>query len=331
MGSGLIWAGIGKGIADAGTTYGNAMFRAAESELADQRAMQKAEALERLKDKMAEERSQRDADIFGRAQTRAGEMAATRKADQLETDSGKLASNAMNIAGDSPAMTQDEMKRHLEGLNPAERKALEGTGLIGRAASPMRQELQTYDDTIAAARELGASSTMIKSLQDAKKERLAEIKAEFKEEGDKEEREQNRRRLDQQDRRLDQMSEYQGRMAGAAERRAGAAEISANRPRGGGSDGDGSAKVRSTKTDADGNVIAIMSDGTTKQLGIKSGDYNKSVANLIAQREKNDYQFKQLPEEEKRSWATGRLTPGAPTQRNGDNSGSRPPLSSFMR
>lgn len=203
MGSGLIWAGLGKGIADAGTTYGNMMFKAAESELADQRALLKAQALERFKEDLKEQAAQRDADVFSKAQTRGAEIGAQRQEAQLNTDSGKLATNAQTIAGDAPALSQEEMRRHIESLNPAERKALEGTGLVSKAMSPLRQEMQSYDDTITAARELGGSSTLMKSLQESKKERLNEIKAEFKEAGEKEERDQNRRRLDQQDRRLD--------------------------------------------------------------------------------------------------------------------------------
>ena len=334
MGSGLIWAGIGKGISDAGTTYGNMMFKAAESELADQRAMQRAEALERLKDQIAEERAQRDADIYSRAQIRAGEIATTRKAEQLDAESGKLAANAQNIAGDSPAMSQEDMKRHLESLNPAERKALEGTGLVGRAASPLRQELQTYDDTISAARELGGSSTLVKSLQDAKKERLAEIKAEFKEQGDREEREQNRRRLDQQDRRLDQMAEYQGRMAGAAERRAGAAEVSANRPRSG-ADPDKPA----TTADIQRQITAAQNSLAT-ELGVAKNDVNAEVASIRKKANAGNAQAKstldriqpfhdEYNEANKRMLEFKRARPA--TGNSGDNQTTRPPLSSFMQ
>ena len=49
MGSGLILAGIGKGISDASATYGNAMFKMAEAEYADQRALQRQEALDEIK------------------------------------------------------------------------------------------------------------------------------------------------------------------------------------------------------------------------------------------------------------------------------------------
>ena len=312
MGSGLIWAGIGKGISDAGATYGNMLYKAAESEEADQRAMQRAEALERLKDQMAEERAQRDASIFSRAQTRAGEMATARQAQQLESDSSSLAGNAQGIKGNAPAMTQEEMKAHLERLNPSERKALESTGLVSKAMSPVRQELQSYDDTIAAARELGGSSTMIKSLQDAKKERLNEIKLEIAEKKADRQHEATMAAISERGRQFDESKPIKQQQADAATARAA---------RSAGGESGGGAKVRSTYTDDSGQKVAVMSDGSTKVLG-KAADYNKSVAKLIADREKNDYQFKQLPEEDKKSWAAGRLASGAsaaPTTKGGDN------------
>jgi len=113
---------------------------------------------------------------------------------------------------------------------------------------------------------------------------------------------------------------------------AGASVTRANKPpSSGGASGGGAAKVRSTRVDDQGNVVAIMSDGSTKDLNIKSGEFNNRVANLVTQMAKNDYRFSQLPEEEKRAKAVERLTGGTSTPKTGDNSGARPPLSSFAR
>lgn len=68
--------------------------------------------------------------------------------------------------------------------------------------------------------------------------------------------------------------------------------------------------VRATKEDANGNVIAVMSDATTKDLGIKSASFNGKIAGLISQREKGDHNFNKLPEEEKKEWAINRLASG---------------------
>lgn len=74
--------------------------------------------------------------------------------------------------------------------------------------------------------------------------------------------------------------------------------------------------VRSTKVDEQGNVIAVMSDGTTKPLGIKSDAFNARVAKVIGDMEKNDNKFAKLPADEKRRLAVQRLGAGgdAPAQ-----------------
>lgn len=76
------------------------------------------------------------------------------------------------------------------------------------------------------------------------------------------------------------------------------------------------ATVRSTKVDEQGNVIAVMSDGTTKPLGIKSDAFNARVAKVIGDMEKNDNKFAKLPADEKRRQAVQRLGAGgdAPAQ-----------------
>lgn len=317
MGFGLILSGLGKGIADAGATYGNAMAKSAEAqwqELRDEekerRAMQRAEALERLKEQMLEERAQRDAAKAIEVDERASKIFEGRATKQLETDAGKLAASAQQIAGDSPAMTQDEMKAHLESLNPAERRAIESTGLVGRAMTRNEQRMQMAEDQVQAARELGASSTLLKSYQDSKKAVLDAIKEENREAADRRRDERAAADRAASDRRFEAMLPIRQQQADASTTRA-------NRPSGSGGSGDGSAKVRSTYTDDSGQRVAVMSDGSTKVLG-KAADYNKSVASMIAQREKNDFQFKNLPEEEKKAWATSRLATGSKSGDNGN-------------
>lgn len=324
--SGLIWAGIGKGIADAGSTYGNAMFKAAESELADQRAMQRAEALERLKESMLEERAQRDAAKAVDVEARALKIGEERSAKQLTTDVGKLSGIAQRVEGDSPAATDEDFRKLIE-ENPQYREVYRKAGLIDRGMTRNETRMQTAEDQVQAARELGASSTLLKSYQDTKKSVLDAIKEENREKRDEQ---RHTETMAQQQRLSDQFNA----MLPIRQQQADASTTRANRPSGGGGGGDGSAKVRSTYTDDSGQRVAVMSDGSTKVLG-KAADYNKSVANLIAQREKSDFQFKNLPEEEKKAWATGRLASGASAPKPSDNSnvkpGSRPPLGSFLR
>lgn len=95
----------------------------------------------------------------------------------------------------------------------------------------------------------------------------------------------------------------------SGEARVEAAEVAATRAA---ARGQGGPYVRSTKTDQSGNVIAIMSDGSTRPLGIKTGDYNARLAKIIGDMEKLEPKFGKLPEEEKRRRATIRLSGEAP-------------------
>lgn len=68
--------------------------------------------------------------------------------------------------------------------------------------------------------------------------------------------------------------------------------------RGAKADGAGALKVRSTK-DIDGRTVAIMSDGSMKDLGASTA-VSKTVAQLILKKEELDSKFKKLPADEKR-------------------------------
>ena len=205
MGIGLILGGLGKGISDAGASYGHAMSRAAELEWQDRRDEEKEkrltmrqEALERLKDSILEERAQKDATKAVEVESRADAIGTQRTAKQLEKESGRLAQNAQQIKGASPAMTQEEMQAHLESLSPSERNAMARTGLIDRAMTRNETRLQSAEDQVQAARELGASSTLLKSYQESKKAVLDAIREENKEKRDEQRHTESMARMDQQ-------------------------------------------------------------------------------------------------------------------------------------
>ncbi len=69
--------------------------------------------------------------------------------------------------------------------------------------------------------------------------------------------------------------------------------------------------VQSVKEGADGEMFAVMRDGTTKPLGIKSGVFNARVASMIQKRTKEDYSFSKLPVEQQQSWAREMLANGS--------------------
>lgn len=73
-------------------------------------------------------------------------------------------------------------------------------------------------------------------------------------------------------------------------------------------------RVQSTKEDSNGNMVLIMSDGTSKPLleadgkPMQSAAFNKEVARTIAKMEEDSSKFKNLSEEDKRKRAQERLT-----------------------
>lgn len=74
------------------------------------------------------------------------------------------------------------------------------------------------------------------------------------------------------------------------------------------SSGGGKLTVKKTFTGEDGSMMAIMSDGSPRDLGIKSADYNKAIAKQIDTMTKNDpYKFGKLTEADKRKQAEERL------------------------
>lgn len=123
----------------------------------------------------------------------------------------------------------------------------------------------------------------------------------------------------------------------AVSRATKAAEIDTARIRaesgGGGSGGGGGAgsRVQKTIVNEDGTVTAIMRDGSTKDLGIKSSDFNKQIANTIATMTKNDYKFGKLPEAEKRAQAVERLTGNKAASSTSGPTTDRPPLGTFNK
>lgn len=327
--SGLILAGIGKGIADAGSTFGNAMFKAIDADVAEQRLLDREERRAKLKEEADERKAERDAqermDIASRTSKRADEIATTRFEAPLAKDAAALAKSSA-LAGEQGdvALSEDQLKELIRN-DPKLRDSYKKSGIIGGAIeSAIDPRLQRANDEEQAVREVGGKASVVEAYAKAKKDVLAQIAQENKDA-------REIKRGEQQDRRLDLMEERITSQGKTDQQKADAATTRANRPASSGSGGAGGAKVRSTYTDNDGNKVAVMSDGSTKVLG-RGMDFDKQVASLVNTMSKNDYQFSKLPEEEKRSKAIERLTGGgAPAPKTGDNADTRPPLSAFKR
>lgn len=309
MGSGLIWASVGKSISDVGSM----MFKSAAEERENERALQRAEALERLKESMIEERSQRDAakaiEISQRAQAIGQERQG--KAFDALAESSALAGEQ----GDMPV--SKEQLQSLVSSTPQLGKQYRDMGLVEANLPLNRNEarLQAADDQIQAAQELGASSTLLKSYQDVKKSVLDEIKEENRDRRAADAEEGRDRRAaaaeDRRSREFREMFPLRERQVAASETRAGAAVISANRP---------------SSTGRAGGV-SRMSEVKLNQEAETLRKAAKDASNMDARR---DYEarLKEVMDEIAARRKAGSATSAPKT---GNNTGSRPPLDSFLK
>ena len=336
--SGLILAGIGKGIADAGSSFGNMMFKGIESEEADKRAMQRAEALERLKEQMIEERAQKDAAKAVEVDARAGLIGQQRAERQLGADIKGLIGKQAQIGGEAPAASEEEIRKLIE-ENPQYREIYRQAGYIDKAPTKNEQRLQNVEDQVQAARELGASSTLLKSYQETKKSVLQEIK----EENIEKRNEQRHQETLAQNERLSKQFEVTSRIA---QQNADARTTAAERPRSGGTDPNKPA----TTADLQRQITAAQNSLAT-ELGVPKNDVNSEVASIKKKAAAGNAQAKATLEriqpfldeygdanrrmmEFKRSstgssGSSGSSNSGSASTNSGDNRPSRPPLSSF--
>jgi hypothetical protein len=186
--------------------------------------------------------------------------------------------------------------------------------------------MQAADDQVQAARELGASSTLLKSYQDTKKSVLEAIKEENREKRDEQ---RHIETMAQQQRLSDQfnaMMPIRQQNADANTTRAGAAVTSANRPTSNSSDPN----KPITGVDLERNAKAAER-ALALELGVPLKDVQTEVARL---KKRNQL----TPEQQTRleaynaaltRWQNYKSPSAAP--KAGDNSGTRPPLSSFKQ
>lgn len=313
--SGLIWAALGKGIADAGSAIGTTWMKSIDEDLREQRLLDREERRAKLKEEMDERKEERQAQeraqIATRISQRADAMPAARAETALNRDAGKLARSSEQAGAEGDTTLSEEQLREMVKNDPKLRESYRKSGLIeGNIDDRIDPRLRRANDEEQAAREVGAKPTIVEAYAKAKKDMLSQIAQEKREDAlDRREaradaREERRWQVDQA--RMDSMD----RRDAVAERNADSNAKRAERT-GSGKGGSDAPKVRSTYTNDSGNRVAVMSDGTERTLG-KAGDWNKAVASAIAKREKDDYKFSKLPEEEKKAWAVERLSSGAP-------------------
>lgn len=306
MGSGLILAGIGKGISDAGATYGNAMFRVAEADIADQRALQRQETLDEIK-------RQRVIKDSAAAEAEATRIADARAEKQLSTDVSKIAGVAGGMKGDSPAMSEDEIRQLIKD-NPQYLETYRKAGIIDKAMTPDQQRIQAADDRVQGAMNIGASATVIEAYQKQRKDVLDQIREENKERRDQ-------ARLDQNDRRLDLMEKRITTQNANDTTRA-------NRPP--------ATKPNAGDKPPTGIDLERNAKAAKQALALELGVSDKDVSEKVAQLRKNN---KITPNVQAKldsyntaltNWQNYKTNQPA-ANRSSDNAGTRPALDSFRR
>lgn len=345
--SGLIWAGIGKGIADAGQTFGGYMAKDIEAKqlaereaLREERLLARQEALDQLKADREEAKAEalrtRVASEAAAVEQRAAAAPARRDAAALDRDAGALAKSSAQAGEDGDiALSEDQLKGIMQS-DPKLRESYAKSGIIGGAIQDkMDPRLRAAEDQSQAALEIGAHSSVIDAYAKKRKDVLDQI------------------RLENTEKKNDQ--QYQATMAAIAERgrqadarlpiaqqNADANTTRANRPpsSGGGRGGSGgeSLDLRGLQTEATAASRAVeaarksrdkQQDTVNKSFGEDKATAKEALAEAnkkLADAEANAAQVNRRISE-----FNTRRSGGSTAPKTGDNAGTRPPLSSFVR
>ena len=294
--SGLILAGIGKGIADAGAAYAGGMMKGAEYQMKEQLDEDRERRAEERKTRNEESLKQRIISESEQVQQRAAEAPARRVA-------GELDKYGSMVAGDSPEMSKEEIQKLVQ-ENPQYRAVYEKAGLIG--ADKMDPRLRASSDRAEAAMSIGAHSSVIEAYSKERDSVLKEIKEENAVK-------RSEKRDDQRDRQLDIM-----------DKRANATAARANAP---------AADKPITGVDLERTAKAAER-ALSMQLGVPVKDVPETVARLKKQNKLDADTQGYLDEYNAalKEWQGYKRKP----KDSGDNlttppPANRPPLGSFVR
>lgn len=308
--SGLIWAGLGKGIADAGTALGNSWFKSIEEDLREQRLMDREERRFQLREEAEQRKIEREAqeraDMSTRISARADAMPAQRAETALTQDAGRLAKFSGQEGVEGEITLSEEQLRELVKNDPKLRESYRKSGLIeGNVDDRIDPRLRRANDEERAARELGAKPTMVEAYAKAKKDTLSQIAQEQREDRQDARDAFNRqqadtrqaqtdRRLDQIDRRMDDQRQQAERGDKIRQQQADAATTRANRAltgRGGGSD-----DKPATTADLQRQINSAESS-IARQLGVPKTDVNSRLQALRRQADRGDTNAQKTLEE----------------------------------
>lgn len=184
--------------------------------------------------------------------------------------------------------------KDIASLPPEARAAYEKAGLIERSSGS-----QQLRDQIDAARSIGADKPVRDDLRTSLSAQMAAEEKVRKEARDDRTDLRKEKKDEETTRQTDERLKIEGRRAEAMVARANSS---------GGGGANSAPKLRSTFDGSDGRKMAVMSDGTTRELSASSLAFNKEVSKIVTNLEKTDFKFKRLSPEEKREIAVEQLT-----------------------
>lgn len=202
--SGLIWSGIGQGIAGAGQAFASSMFKDIEYQRqleAEQRreesALKRLEEADRIKsereDAKAEALKQRVARESAEVETKAAERGTRRNTELAAQDLSRLMTASSMTSGGEMG-SEEDFKKLL--ADPRNREIYEKAGLIEKR---MDGRLQRADDEVQSALEMGAHSSVIEAYSKKRTAVLDQIKQEFAEKKEDNRYQEGLRREDRRD------------------------------------------------------------------------------------------------------------------------------------
>lgn len=344
--SGLIWAGIGKGIADAGQTFGNAMMRdyemrqqearelardertAKRDEERDRRLLERQEALDELKAARAraseEELQQRVIKESAQVGTRAGEIATAREGKAFD----KLAESSALAGEQGDFAVSKEQLQKLAKDTPSLGAQYRSMGLID-ASMPLtknEQRLQRAEDEIQASLDIGAHSSVQNAMLKKRESVLNEIRLENTERKNDQQHQatlaaiaERGRQWDEKKPILQQNADASTTRADASTTRAGAAVTSAGAAAtraGAAVTSSNAAMIRANKSPAGGSGGAVKSMPEVK-LNQEAETLRKAAKDASSADARRDYEarLKEVMDEIARRRSGG----AAPAPQSGNN------------
>jgi hypothetical protein len=289
--SGLIWAGIGKGIADAGTTFGSYMLkdiedqrRREDEERREANAIKRAEEAERIRaereEKKAETLKQRVTTETAQVEQRATQIGTERRTARLDSDATRLGEMSAKADEQGDTALSKEQMLDLIRKDPALRESYRKSGLIeGAAESTRDSRLIAAEDRVTAAMGIGAHSSVLDAYTKAKADTLREVAEENREKQRAAAQAATDLRLDQQGRKTDALIQYLGVKGGVAERNAETAEEREKRLAKGGGGKGGATTLREAPVER----LTTQAETLRKAAKEATGDRKKSLETELDQ------------------------------------------------